>query len=195
MRAIPSSTPWSSPNCRPTSLHLLGILAATSFIRSESSGSLSKPAVYLLCRPVYKYRTIITVNYVPNQLSFTLIWSVTTCIKTVQVNSYYLSFFIRHVAIAIAVGWSQGQEKVYIYKTKKIELDGWNLEILFFVLESTWLSFSISLTHAVFHWFTAECWWMLYNPCIGTTVTIITRYNKPLYTDYSDWWLVLSIYR
>ena len=44
MVAIPPSTPWSTPSCRPTSLHLPGISAATSFMRSGSSGSLFKPA-------------------------------------------------------------------------------------------------------------------------------------------------------
>ena len=44
MEAIPSSMLWSTPNCRPTSLHLPGILAATSFMSVLSSGSLSKPA-------------------------------------------------------------------------------------------------------------------------------------------------------
>ena len=48
---------------------------------------------------------------------FTLIWHVTTCIKIVQVNS--LSFFIRHVAIAIAVGWSQEKFTHKIIKTRK----------------------------------------------------------------------------
>ena len=46
----------------PTSLHLLGIWAATSFIRSESFGSASNPAGYLLLRSEYMGRETNIIN-------------------------------------------------------------------------------------------------------------------------------------
>lgn len=45
-------SPSDTFNTMPTCCHLLGITAATSFMRSESSGSLFKPAGYLLRKSV-----------------------------------------------------------------------------------------------------------------------------------------------